>query len=116
MGVIAAVAGLVTGAAGPGGFKGIAGRFARDRLIQFESGTGGSLTLVRPASGRAAIARYRPELVPADPEMRSRLHLVLSGEGTRADQTQFAALWQDRVRRILVDFADHPELVTIKMR
>ena len=34
-GVVASVAGLITGAAGEGGFKGLAGRFARRGLLQF---------------------------------------------------------------------------------
>ena len=35
-GVIAAVIGLITGAAGIGGFKGIAGHFTRRNLLDFE--------------------------------------------------------------------------------
>jgi hypothetical protein len=115
-GVMAGVAGLLTGAAGPGGFKGIAGRFGRNDLQRFSAGIGAELALRRVSDGETAVAYYRPELVPADPEMRERLQRVLSGSRDPEDQTRFARLWQERVKRILVDYADLPGLVTIEMR
>jgi hypothetical protein len=115
-GVMAAVAGLVTGAAGPGGFKGIAGRFGRAELLRFRAGIGAEMALRRLDDGETAVARYTPALVPSDPEMRDRLQAVLAGSDDAEDHARFAALWQDRVKRILVDFADLPGLVTIEMR
>ncbi|MBI3444633.1 MAG: hypothetical protein HY055_04590 [Magnetospirillum sp.] len=115
-GVMAAVAGLLTGAAGPGGFKGIAGRFCRADLLRFDSGTGAELALRRLDTGRMALAHYHPELVPADPEMRPRLQAVLAGSDDPEDHARFTLLWQERVKRILVDFADQPDLVRIEVR
>jgi hypothetical protein len=63
-----------------------------------------------------AVASYHPELVPADPEMRERLQLVLAGSRDPEDQARFASLWQDRVKRILVDYPDLPGLVRIEVR
>lgn len=113
-GVVAAVAGMVTGAAGPGGFKGLAGRFGRNDLLAFAAAPGGALAFERLDDGTRVEAYYHPEIVPADPEMRINLQRVLSGMGEAADQVRFAALWQDRVRRLLVDHADDPALVRIK--
>lgn len=115
-GVMAGVAGLVTGAAGPGGFKGLAGRFGRNDLLRFKANIGAELALRRLDDGQTAVARYHPELVPADPEMRERLQRVLGGSRDPEDQARFAELWQDRVKRILVDYADLPGLVRIEMR
>ncbi|MDO8607514.1 MAG: hypothetical protein Q7R40_13330 [Phaeospirillum sp.] len=115
-GVIAAVAGLITGAAGTGGFKGIAGRFGRNDLLRFDVAIGAELGFRRLDTGRAVIARYHPELVAADPEMRIRLHRILSGIGDADDAMHFATLWQDRVKRILVDFAAEPGLIQIQDR
>jgi hypothetical protein len=115
-GVMAAVAGLVTGAAGPGGFKGIAGRFGRNDLLRFDTGINAELALRRLDTGAMAVASYHPELVPADPEMRERLQLVLAGSRDPEDQARFASLWQDRVKRILVDYPDLPGLVRIEVR
>ncbi len=115
-GVMAGVAGLLTGAAGPGGFKGIAGRFGRNDLLRFDAGIGAEMGFRRLDTGRAVTCHYHPELVPADPEMRLRLQALLSGRGSGDDAQAFAALWQDRVKRILVDFADDSGLVRVSAR
>ncbi|OAN52296.1 hypothetical protein A6A04_00965 [Paramagnetospirillum marisnigri] len=112
-GVMAAVAGLVTGAAGAGGFKGIAGRFTRADLLAFGAATGAEMTFQRLDTGCRVAASYHPELVPADPEMRDRLQSLLSGRGDAEDAQRFAQLWQDRVKRILVDHADEPGLIQL---
>lgn len=112
-GVVAAVAGLVTGAAGIGGFKGIAGRFCRAGLLQFDAALPATLGFRRVDSGAGVLATYRPERVPADPLMRSHLHALLSGDGDDESGPTFARLWQDRVRRIVVDHADDPELIAL---
>lgn len=52
-GVIASVAGLITGAATEGGFKGIAGRFARGGLLGFGAAIASDLWFTRLDSGRA---------------------------------------------------------------
>lgn len=112
-GVIAAVAGLVTGAAGPGGFKGLAGRFARNDLLAFDESAPASLVF-RRLDGKGEVGvTYHPELVPADPQMRVHLQRLLVGMDDAEDGPRFAALWQDRVRRILVDHADNPGLVRV---
>lgn len=112
-GVIAAVAGLITGAAGPGGFKGIAGRFGRAGLVRYDAGIPATLGLRRTDSGAGVLATYRPDRVPADPLMRNSLQALLAGDGDAQTHQTFARLWQDRVRRILVDHADDAELVVL---
>lgn len=112
-GVIAAVAGLVTGAAGAGGFKGIAGRFGRADLLRFEAGTGAELGFRRRDTGHAVLCHYHPERIPAEPAMRQHLQVLLAGQGSDADAEAFAALWQDRVRRILAAYAVMPDLVWV---
>jgi hypothetical protein len=52
-GVIASVAGLVTGAANEGGFKGLAGRFARKGLLRFGVPMNGEIRFTRLDSGRS---------------------------------------------------------------
>ena len=112
-GVIAAVAGLVTGAAGEGGFKGIAGRFTRAGLTAFDADIPATLGFRRTDSGAGVLAHYRPEVVSAEPAMREHLQRVLSGIGDEDDLAAFSRLWQDRVRRILTEHADDPSLVAL---
>lgn len=110
-GVIGSVAGLVTGAAGAGGFKGIAGHFRRQNLLQFGADVNAQARFERTDTGAAVDLEMQLGRVPADPRMSGLLQKVLSGRGSREEAQEFAALWQDRVRRILVEHADDPELI-----
>lgn len=105
-GVVAAVAGLVTGAAGPGGFKGIGGRFGRADLVRFDTGIPATLGFRRTDTGAGLLAIYDPSGVPPSPEMRPALQRILTGAAEPDDGATFANAWQDRVRRILVEHGD----------
>ena len=109
-GVVAAVAGLVTGAAGPGGFKGIGGRFARADLLTFDTAIPANLGFRRTDTGAGVLATYDPSAVPAAPEMRPALQGILAGIATPLDGHTFARCWQDRVRRI---FEQADQVVTL---
>jgi hypothetical protein len=105
-GVVAAVAGLVTGAAGPGGFKGIGGRFGRAGLVQFATALPATLGFRRTDTGAGVLAHYDPSMVAAAPEMRPTLQRLMAETAEPGDAETFAAAWQDRVRRILLEAAD----------
>jgi hypothetical protein len=112
-GVIGSVIGMITGAAGAGGFHGIGGRFDRRSLLAF-----GVPALSRPPrsrtdTGSAVSGSVRTERVPMDPRMRGLLQQCMTGAASREDEAQFRALWQDRVRRLLVDHQDDPQLVVV---
>lgn len=115
-GVIANVVSQITGAAGDGGFKGLAGQFRRNGLLSFNAGIAGIIRFERIDQARAVEADYHPEQVPPDEHMFTLLQGLLAQHASTEDQTTFAALWQDRVRRILIDHFDDPALVTISQR
>jgi len=115
-GVIANVVSQITGAAGDGGFKGLAGQFKRNGLLSFNAGIEGIVRFERIDRARAVEADYHPEQVPADENMSMLLQGMLARHASTEDQAVFAALWQDRVRRILIDHFDDPALVTITQR
>lgn len=112
-GVIAGVVGLLTGAAGSGGFKGLAGNFARRDLLAFDAGVAGEIRFTRLDTGAEVTATLSLASVPADPRMGGLLQQLLAGEGNAEIAQAFAALWQDRVRRILTEHFDDPALVDI---
>ncbi|MEW5729293.1 MAG: hypothetical protein AB1918_15805 [Pseudomonadota bacterium] len=114
-GVMAAVAGLVTGARGDDGFKGLAGRFSRAGLLDFGAEVGGTMAIERLDDGRRAEVTYDPSVVPPAPAMRMLLDKVLSGTGSDDDRQAFGALWQERVRRIVVDHADDERMVSVRL-
>ena len=113
-GVIAAVIGLVTGAAGIGGFKGIAGHFTRRNLLDFEEiDLPGEINITRMDNGQSLTASLHLEQVEADPRTSLLMQRLLAGDRDPVVAEVFAALWQDRVRRILVDHFDDPNLVSL---
>jgi len=116
-GVIASVLGLITGAAGDGGFRGIGGRFVRRERLFFEQPlVDGEARFTRLDDGRSVEAVLRLERVPGDPRMARAMSRSLAGDAQPQEQALFRELWQDRVRRILVEHADDPELVSIVPR
>jgi hypothetical protein len=114
-GVTAAVAGLLTGAAGEGGFKGLGGRFSRQNLLKFEAGNDRGLRFSRPDSGASLSAAYHPEVVSSPPELQVLMPRLFSGEASAAEKTEFGRHWQMRVKRILIDHFDDPEMLAISL-
>lgn len=112
-GVIAAVAGLLTGAAGEGGFKGLNGRFSRQNLLRFGVAGVTGLRFTRSDSGAGVAVSYHPEVVPAAPELQTLMAKLLTGEASEAEKIEFGRLWQLRVKRILIDHFDDPALVKL---
>jgi len=112
VGVMAGVMGLLTGATGSGGFKGLGGRFSRRGLLQFDGGGDAATFHFQRADSGACIAlSLNLGMVPADPRMGPLLQAILMGQGSPVIALEFRDLWQDRVRRILLDHWDDPELV-----
>jgi len=113
-GVMAAVTGLITGAAGIGGFKGISGHFARRNLLAFEElDLPGAVCFTRLDSGASLSASLHLDHVAPDPRTGQLLQRLLSGERDPVVAEVFATLWQDRVRRILIDHFENPQLVSL---
>ncbi|MBL8420615.1 MAG: hypothetical protein JNK92_08255 [Dechloromonas sp.] len=115
-GVIGSVAGLLTGASGPGGFKGLGGRHSRRNLLQFGvAGKGnGSVAFMRRDTNAAVDCTLRLEMVPADPRLGSLLGVILNGTANPDDTRQFGNLWQERVARLLIDHANDPDVVQLR--
>ena len=112
-GVTAAVAGLITGAAGEGGFKGLGGRFGRRGLLGFGVAMQGELRCTRLDTGAAVEAAYHPEIVPPEPAMPPLMARLMSGEASMDECQEFGRLWQLRVKRLLIDHIDDPDLIVL---
>jgi formylmethanofuran dehydrogenase subunit E len=113
-GVIAAVAGLLTGAAGEGGFKGLAGRYSRRNLLLFAAGNAAEASFTRLDTGARVAVTYHPEVVPAPAELQALMPKLLAGAASDAEREEFGRLWQMRVKRILIDHGDDPALVVCR--
>lgn len=113
-GVVAGVLGLVTGAAGDGGFPGIGGRFVRRDRLFFEQPVAAEVRFTRLDNDRSVEAETHLNRVGGDPRTSWAMSRSLGGGADAEEAALFRELWQDRVRRILVEHADDPELITIK--
>lgn len=110
-GVVGAVLGLITGAAGEGGFKGLGGRHARRNLLAFGVDIDAEARISRLDTGAAVLLDYRPEAVPPSPAMPPLMARVVGGVADATERAEFARLWQDRVRRILLQESSEPTLI-----
>lgn len=112
-GVMGSVVSLITGAAGVGGFKGIGGNFRRQNLMDFACDVAGEVSFERTDNGASVQLSMHMGRVPADPRTGSLLKKLLTGAAAPHEAGEFAALWQERVKRILIDHADDPQLITL---
>jgi hypothetical protein len=112
-GVIGNVAGLLTGAAGDGGFKGLAGRFSRRGLLAYGAPIDGELRFTRTDTGASVEVAYHPEVVERPAELKALMQAALLPSADAQARRAFGSAWQEWVRRIVVDHADDPALVTV---
>lgn len=107
-GVIANIVGMLTGAMAADGFKGLAGRFERRNLMSFGIDLQGEMRYTRTDTGRAVEVSVDLRSVPAAPELPRLMSRCLDGSATPDEEAAFRALWQQRVRNILIERGDDP--------
>lgn len=111
-GVIANVVGLLTGAAQSGGFKGIGGKYDRRNLLHFNAGITGEIRYTRVDTGINVETTYHPEWVNPSAGMKELMQKTMMGVASAEERSRFGLLWQYRVKRILIDYADNDELIS----
>ena len=112
-GVMATVAQLITGAAPETGFGGIAGRFQRKDLLDFDQPVSGIMGMQRTDNGQAVQVDLDASVVLPSPEMRVLLGKAVNGEASDEELARFGELWQDRVKRMLLEHADDPVMIQV---
>ncbi len=115
-GVIANVISMLTGAAHDGGFKGIAGRFDRRNLLAFGAEQPLALRFARIDTGAAVDAETDIARVPSDPQLPPLLARAAEGRASADELRRFGELWQERVRRLLLEHGDDPSVFRIRPR
>ena len=114
-GVIAKVVSMLTGASGEGGFKGLGGRFGRCQLLDFNADIPLDIRFWRTDNGRWVDVATHLNRVAVSPEMPGLMQLCVNGRTTATEQRQFGQLWQERVRRILIEHRDDPEVFVLRL-
>ena len=113
-GVVGGLLGLVTGAAGEGGFKGLGSRFVRRNLLKYGVELAAEVRFTRIDTATSVLLAYHPEVVPPAAGLQSLMPRVVSGQASAGEREEFARLWQERVRAILLEHADDPALLTLR--
>ncbi len=113
-GVVAQVLTLLTGAAADNGFQGLGGRHARNGLLTFAVRPESDAIIFRRRDTGATVAlQLDISKVPGDPRQRELLTAIMQDAASDEDKQAFAEIWQERVRRMLMDFADDPQVVKL---
>lgn len=113
-GVMAQILTLLTGAASGNGFHGLRGRFRRKGLLTFAEQHEGDAIIFKRIDNNASVAvTLDVSWVPADPAQGERMMAILQDCADDSQQTAFAEAWQERVRRLLLDFANDPRVVRV---
>lgn len=113
-GVIGQILTLITGAAATNGFHGLGGRHVRSHLLHYAQGDVAGVRFTRIDNGESLEVEIDTAPVPADPMQRLLMQQVMSGQADATQRREFGRLWQDRVRRMLIDHADDPAVVKVR--
>lgn len=115
-GVVASIATLITGATVETGFAGIGNplQFRRRNLMKYNQPINGMMALRRMDTGKTVELDLHAEAVAPGEGLFELFPCVLSGNCTEEERQQFGVMWQDRVRRMLVNHADDDNLVTVR--
>jgi len=107
IGVTAAIVQLVTGAAAQAGFNGIGSgqRFSRRNLMEFGTDIDGVVGLRRHDTGRGVMLYGDQHAVPMSAELKELFPRAVANDLDAGDLHRFGALWQDRVRSLLLEHA-----------
>jgi hypothetical protein len=111
VGVMANVASLITGATDTSGFHGLGGKFDRRHLLTYEADIDGEIALERVDTGTRVTLSYHPEIVSPDPKMQEWLGMIMQGKADTEIKKAFQTVWQERVKKIVIDNVNNPKLI-----
>ena len=112
-GVIANVVSMLTGATSDTGFKGIAGRFDRREHLFFAVGIPGEMRFTRLDTNSAVLVASNLQSVPSSPRLPGLMASCIRNTASREEAAEFRQLWQERVRRILLEHRDDPAVFVV---
>lgn len=111
MGVMSNAFSLITGATEITGFKGIGGNFVRHSLMEFGADIKGAFRFERVDNGDIVDLVYNP--IPPDEKQMPLMQKIMMKQASDSDVIEFKALWQDRVRKILLEHSTDPNVIRI---
>ncbi len=109
-GVIGNVISHITGATDRSGFKGLAGKFARHSLMDFNANISSSARFTRIDNNESVDVIYNPSSVAPNPKMQPLMQKMMQGSASEEELIDFGTIWQDRVKRI---FENSQSVITV---
>ncbi len=115
-GVIANVVSMLTGATLASGFKGIGSRFDRRDLLHFSAGVTEEIRFTRMDNNESVEVAAQLQRVAFAPETPELMRKCLDGRATPDEAARFRDNWQARVRSLLLEHGDDPEVFVLRRR
>lgn len=112
-GVMANVVQMLTGAAGDDGFKGLAGIFFRNGLMSFGASGDYMIRFIQRDDLKRVDVSVALSRIPMTRELNQLLQRCISSVATEEENLRFGELWQDRVRRLILDYGKDPEVFKV---
>ncbi len=112
-GVIGNTIAYICGVSDEAGFKGIGGRFDRSKKLFFGADIEAEVAIERIDNGQRVHLSYDPSIIPGDPAMKELMQKILANQAATQEKERFRALWQERVKKILLSRKLWDEMITI---
>lgn len=112
-GVISNVITNITGATKESGFKGLNGKYARHSLMEYAQAMSLQIKFTRVDTNESVEIAYDPSVVPPLPKMQELMQKVLQNDANEM-QKEFGQLWQERVKRVLIDNFNNDKMIVFK--
>lgn len=113
-GVIGNVISNITGATEKSGFKGIGGNFARHSLMFYNAPIKSSARFTRTDTSESVDVYYDTSTIGGSPRQQNLMQKMLQGLANRDEKKEFGELWQERVKKILIDNFDNEDVIRVK--
>ncbi len=106
---------LITGASGNTGFKGLGGKYSRKNLLHFDHTDFQFNTYIfrREDTEKTVQIVYNPQVIPEDPRLSELTPKAISGEATESEAVEFRKLWQEKIKKILINDENFPGLFEV---
>lgn len=111
-GVVANVISYITGATEKSGFKGLNGNFARHSLMSYAQDVQ-NIRFTRNDTQKSVDVVYNPNSIAPDPKQAQLMSLIMQAQASHQQKQEFGVLWQERVKRIMVDNFSNTELIRV---
>lgn len=112
-GVMAAVVQMLTGAAGSDGFKGLNGIFFRKDLMSFGVSGVRQVRFIRRDSLSNVYVSVDLSKVSVQRDLKILLQKCLNGNASEEEGNLFGQMWQERVRRLLLEHGEDPDVFCV---